>query len=826
MQESDSFEELVRASHAGVYRSAYRVLRSPVDAEDVTQEVFLRLWKRGAHAIREASAESLRGTALQLALNRLRGARRRAKHEKESAARRSEVSYDESVENAELRQLLRAELDSLPEELRTSLVLRYQEELSLERAAALLGCALSTVHQRIERGLARLGGRLRELGLSATPALLELELQQTELPELPLGLEARLLEIPAAAGAASAVTPALGVGPLAKLGTFVLVAALVGFAVPRIFDLNGATQSSDAPAEAVDGPGGSSLRAARGASSQDNAAPRRVLVSDDDELAEAQAPKTAVLRGFVRAASGGPLPGALVSAVSLAYWGKAPAHSRSTRTDAQGAYELHVPVPEEDGYRYRLFARLEGHVPVHGEPFVALRDKTRSCEPIVLEKQGSARPSRWSVDLVVVDANGSARAGVEVRILRQSEDPRAWTPWTSEAKGRSDEQGRLTLEGTHLGDKRILLDGRRVGGSYERRAWLVGGPGPRELRVLNPAGHAIAGTLRNAAGLPLPGFALRAWQSGDGDETSHGWTDKQGRFRIEGLRKGRVTLMVRQQSESPPPRPRQMQAGADKDEAMEEWAQQILHYSPFTTEVQAGEQELLLQPKSLVETRSLGLHDGELHGRVLDEQGKAVPCDGFELRAVPVPAGVLDAQAWRLDWIAERVHQRPVQRAIFGPQPPEGERFHLVGLAPGRYVIAFEKHGYAPTASEPLYLHGDQLLSGLSLRVSRGLTLDGRALDAAGEPLAGALILVTELGEEGRAKLRDLQSRLREARDERVTLPVGCVRSDAQGRWQLERLPAGVPLVLHALHEKAGRASSGRRVLRPGAPALTLRLRR
>jgi hypothetical protein len=103
----------------------------------------------------------------------------------------------------------------------------------------------------------------------------------------------------------------------------------------------------------------------------------------------------------------------------------------------------------------------------------------------------------------------------------------------------------------------------------------------------------------------------------------------------------------------------------------------------------------------------------------------------------------------------------------------------------------------------------------------------GRALDAAGEPLAGALILVTGLGEEGRAKLRDLQSRLREApRTSGVTLPVGCVRSDAQGRWQLERLPAGVPLVLHALHEKAGRASSGRRVLRPGAPALTLRLRR
>ena len=63
---------------------------------------------------------------------------------------------------------LRAALRELPVRMRTAVVLRYFEDLSEQRTAALMGCSASTVNTQTARGLARLRAALTALESAGT----------------------------------------------------------------------------------------------------------------------------------------------------------------------------------------------------------------------------------------------------------------------------------------------------------------------------------------------------------------------------------------------------------------------------------------------------------------------------------------------------------------------------------------------------------------------------------------------------------------------------------------------------------------------------------
>ena len=63
---------------------------------------------------------------------------------------------------------LRAALRELPVRMRTAVVLRYFEDLSEQRTAALMGCSASTVNTQTARGLARLRAALTALEPAGT----------------------------------------------------------------------------------------------------------------------------------------------------------------------------------------------------------------------------------------------------------------------------------------------------------------------------------------------------------------------------------------------------------------------------------------------------------------------------------------------------------------------------------------------------------------------------------------------------------------------------------------------------------------------------------
>ena len=146
----DAFEVIVRRHQAGVYRVALRMLGSRADAQDVTQDTFMRAW-RGLARFRSDSAVStwLYRIVTRRCLDVL-GSRRSTEHLEEDV---QTIATDPS-ESTEQRERLRAvtgAIAMLPPEQRAALVLREFEALSYQEVADVLGTTVAAVKGRIHR---------------------------------------------------------------------------------------------------------------------------------------------------------------------------------------------------------------------------------------------------------------------------------------------------------------------------------------------------------------------------------------------------------------------------------------------------------------------------------------------------------------------------------------------------------------------------------------------------------------------------------------------------------------------------------------------------
>jgi RNA polymerase sigma-70 factor (ECF subfamily) len=138
------FERLFRAEYPTVVAVAYRVLADAHEAEDVAQEVFCQFYRRHSPDAPWAAPWLYRAAA-HMALNRIRGNRRRASRESREAVQSGRlhdaaaVSLDpqEAVQRDEQRDEVRAALARLPERSAALLALRYSGLSYGEVAAAL-----------------------------------------------------------------------------------------------------------------------------------------------------------------------------------------------------------------------------------------------------------------------------------------------------------------------------------------------------------------------------------------------------------------------------------------------------------------------------------------------------------------------------------------------------------------------------------------------------------------------------------------------------------------------------------------------------------------
>ena len=172
--DAEAFANLVRRYTGLVFNTAKRVTGNAVDAEDVVQECFLDLARQAAH-IQDLLPAWLHCVATRRALNLRTSltARRRREH---AAVRDEAVRAPATVsgEWSEVAPLVDQAIVSLPEELRSPLLLSFFDGLSHDDIAARLGCSRATVGRRIETAIQELRQRLDapRRTLSAFPALL------------------------------------------------------------------------------------------------------------------------------------------------------------------------------------------------------------------------------------------------------------------------------------------------------------------------------------------------------------------------------------------------------------------------------------------------------------------------------------------------------------------------------------------------------------------------------------------------------------------------------------------------------------------------------
>jgi RNA polymerase sigma-70 factor (ECF subfamily) len=170
--DEDAFTELFHRFNGMIYNVSYRMAGDPGIAEDLTQEVFLRIHR---HLRKFAGRSSLKTWIYRITINHCnsRLGRKRvptrsldgegAAYLQIADARRDPESRASARDSAEV--VARA-LAQVPSPYREAVVLRDLEELDYQEIAEVLGVRIGTVRSRIARGRDRLRSALIEGGMS------------------------------------------------------------------------------------------------------------------------------------------------------------------------------------------------------------------------------------------------------------------------------------------------------------------------------------------------------------------------------------------------------------------------------------------------------------------------------------------------------------------------------------------------------------------------------------------------------------------------------------------------------------------------------------
>lgn len=163
--EGAAFDELVRATGGRLLAVARRMLSCDEEAQDAVQEAYLNAFKSLERFDgRSQLATWLHRICVNACLMKLRSRRRRPErtmddllpqfledgHQRNPAGswKPAEAS---GIEKQELRELVRAKIEELPESYREVLLLRDIEELDTEETALLLGMTVAGVKTRLHR---------------------------------------------------------------------------------------------------------------------------------------------------------------------------------------------------------------------------------------------------------------------------------------------------------------------------------------------------------------------------------------------------------------------------------------------------------------------------------------------------------------------------------------------------------------------------------------------------------------------------------------------------------------------------------------------------
>ena len=167
--DASALEMLMERYSSRIYRLAHGITRNPADAEEIVQDVFLQLVRKGGgFEGRAALASWIYRVTTNVALNKRRGTRREVETSLDDCLPTYEADGhragaraflvadwsarpDDELLSGETRRVLEEAIDRLPEHYRAVLVLRDVEELSNEEVAAAVGDSVAAVKTRLHR---------------------------------------------------------------------------------------------------------------------------------------------------------------------------------------------------------------------------------------------------------------------------------------------------------------------------------------------------------------------------------------------------------------------------------------------------------------------------------------------------------------------------------------------------------------------------------------------------------------------------------------------------------------------------------------------------
>ena len=153
----EAFEELVCLHRKRVYAIAHGILHDHFDADDITQETFVKVYQN----LHQFKAESRFSTWLyrivvNLSLNRLKSRDSRLVQLEEISDRAHGRTPAHIVAEDELNAVVKKAIGSLPNDQKAVIVLREFEGMSHKDIADVMGCTEGTVWSRLHRARQKL----------------------------------------------------------------------------------------------------------------------------------------------------------------------------------------------------------------------------------------------------------------------------------------------------------------------------------------------------------------------------------------------------------------------------------------------------------------------------------------------------------------------------------------------------------------------------------------------------------------------------------------------------------------------------------------------
>lgn len=172
-EERQAFDELAQRYHKQAYNIAYRMTGNHSDAEDLTQEAFIRAFRFFAQYKRELPFDSwlykIMSNVFVDTLRRRPKAQIRSLDQPiatEDGEARLEIADpsdgpEDIVMSREMDTRVQRALNSIPEDFRLAVIYADIEGLSYEEIAEAMSCSIGTVRSRLHRGRKLLRDRLK-----------------------------------------------------------------------------------------------------------------------------------------------------------------------------------------------------------------------------------------------------------------------------------------------------------------------------------------------------------------------------------------------------------------------------------------------------------------------------------------------------------------------------------------------------------------------------------------------------------------------------------------------------------------------------------------